>query len=216
MALLSSFELIVQRIIPNTVTPSGIPNPVAVQAYFLLLSNPSSEIAKVTLTFISNPDTDGPSNFNGGGIVPDGDKNFGPVTSFINLANFSPLATFKIKDDFTAVATFSLPPSGTGLLLLQPDVSPLQQFDRTTENFNFELRGFVNIDANPGVSLLASPQVRGTFFDLGETGELLAPPILQPSAVTLTAEEASRKLSLRAYAQQAYSLPTAGSALYQF
>lgn len=215
MQLLSSFELIVQPIIPQFVASRlELPNPVAVQAYFLLLSNYSNVDASIELTFTANPNTDGASNLNGGGIIPSGDKNFGPVTAFISFVGPTPLVSplFKINSDSSAQAEFSISPKDTALFLLQPDVSPLEDFDKTTEFFSYELRGFVEIKSNAGTNILCSPQVRGTFFELGKKGELLAPPILLPDLI----DKNKGQLALDVYAQQAYALPTPGNALYKF
>jgi hypothetical protein len=218
MQLLSSFELSVQPITPARIANMlGLPNPVSVQAYFLLISNPGDTTALIQLDFTANPNTDGASNLNGGGTVPADEKtNFQAVTSFINTVLASPLRdpNFIINNDSSATAAFSVPALGTALFLLQPDVSPLRNFDKTTEEFNYQVRGYVKIGAMPGVTLLCSPQVRGTFFELGEKGELLAPMILQPEAQRMESVEERRKLSI--YSQQAYSLPTANSGLYIF
>ncbi len=217
MQLVSSFELIVQPIVPPPFAPQGIDNPVSVQAYFLLISNPSLAASIINLTFIANPNSQIPSTLNGGGVIfpSDNTPNFGPVTSFITIGGPTPLVTLSIDSDSQARASFTLPAQGTALFLLQPDVSPLKNLDEKTEYFSFELRGLVYVDATPGTSLLLSPQVRGTFFKLGAEGELLAPPILQPEASNISEEEA-QKLSLQVYAQQAYSFPTPGSSLYEF
>lgn len=215
MSLLSSFELIVQPITPAAIAKRlGLPNPIAVQGYFLLISNPTDTTALIQLDFTANPNTDGPSNFNGGGIIPKGAENFKPVNAFINLAGFSPLPSFIINNDSSATATFSVPKAGTALFLMQPDVSPLTELDEDDEDINYQLRGYVEITSMPGVSLLLSPQVRGTFFELGKKGELLAPMILQPEAIEMKPEDAKRVLTV--YSQQAYSLPTAGNSLYEF
>lgn len=84
MKPLSSFELIVQPLIPPSIAPQGFPNPVSIEAYFLTLSNYSDQISAIELSLTANPNTDGASNFNGGGIVPTGNKNFGPVSAFLS------------------------------------------------------------------------------------------------------------------------------------
>ncbi len=218
MAIVSPFELIVQRLVPlsvaKTVSLPAPADPISVEAYFLQISNTSNTIAQITLQFTANPNTSGgPSNFNGGGIVPSG-KNFGEVTALINEAgaiSFLKSPVFTINSNASATAKFSVPPQGSYLFLLQPDVSPLKDFDQQTDDFSYELRGYVEIDSTPGTSLLLSPQIRGTFFELGQKGELLAPKILLPE----TLEKADNKVLLP-YAQQAYSLIVPGSSLVTF
>lgn len=198
MALLSSFELIVRPIIPSPFASSEFPNPVAVQAYFLLLSNFSNTSTSIILSFTANLRSDRTSTFNGGGIVPSTDKNFGPpVTAFLSFVAPTPLLSpqFKILSDSSAQTEFSIPSFGTALFLLQPDVSPLREFDQATEFFSYELRGLVEIESTKATSIFCSPQVRGTFFELGQKGELLAPVILQPKLT----DELKEKLSLEIY-----------------
>jgi hypothetical protein len=203
-SILSSFELIVEPLVPFPIaTGLGIPDPVSVQAYFLLLSNPEkNNIASVQLDFISNPNTSGASTFNGNS------QGFKAVSAFENLAgNTSPATGFTITSDKTAKAIFSIPPLGTVLFLLQPDVSPLKNFD-VTSNFGYDLRGYVEINAMAGSTIFASPQIRGTFFSLGAKGQLLAPPILQSVPPS--------NPGIQVYSQQAYSLTTPGSSLFSF
>ncbi len=210
MKPLSSFELIVQPLIPQPIAKAVLPdfpNPVSIQAYFLTLSNYSDKTSNIELSFIANPRTDGASTFNGGGIVPleDNDKNFGPVSAFINFVGASPLVHFKIDSDSEARATFAIPSLGTALFLLQPDVSPLRRFDKPNENFSYQLRGLVNIDATAGTQILCTPQIRGTFLELEKIAAMM-----NAGAVT------DGVFAPDIYAQQAYPLPTAQNALYSF
>lgn len=215
MALLSSFELIAQPIIPPKVAPPGLPNPTSVEAYFLTLTNALGNSPQITLTFTSNPNTPGPGNLKGGGIVPSGIKKFGPTSAFLDFVSPFPLTSGFVIDSsgFFAKATFQLPASGTVLFLLQPDISPLGSLTSESEFFSYEARGFVDIFASSGSQILCSPQLRGTFLELGEEGELVAPKILTCMAKD---DEEPEDLSLQAYSQQAYGLPTACGPLYTF
>lgn len=205
MKPLSSFELIVQPIVPQSVAPQGFPNPISIEAYFLTLSNYSNETSNIELSFIANPNTDGASNFNGGGIVPleDSDKNFGPVSAFLSFVGATRLVNFKIESDTEAKAIFTIPSLGTVLFLLQPDVTPLGRFDKPSENFSYELRGLVSIDATEGTQILCSPQIRGTFLELERI-------------IAMVSAMADKGFAPAIYAQQAYPLPTAQNALYTF
>lgn len=215
MALLSSFELIAQPIIPPNLAPSGLPNPTSVEAYFLTLTNSLGNQSQITLSFTSNPNTRGPGNLNGGGIVPSGVKSFGPVTAFLDFVTPFPLTSGFVIDSsgFFARASFQLPASGTVLFLLQPDISPLANLTSKSGFFSYEVRGFVDIVASSGSQLLCSPTLRGTFLELGEEGELIGPKILTSMA---NHEEEPEDLSLQAYSQQAYPLQTARGPLYTF
>ena len=104
-SILSSFELIVEPLVPFPVANAvGIPDPISVQAYFLLLSNPENKITLVKLDFISNPNTDGYGGFNGNS------KGFKQVRAFENLSGYTSEATgFTITSDKTAKAIFSIP-----------------------------------------------------------------------------------------------------------
>jgi hypothetical protein len=205
MKPLSSFELIVQPLIPPSVAPPGLPNPISIEAYFLTLSNYTNAITSIELELTANPNTDGPSNFNGGGIVPTGSKNFGPVGAFLSIVGATPLFSpnFKIENEAKAKANFDIPPLGTVLFLLQPDVTPLREFDKVDEEFSYELRGLISIDSSVGTLILCSPQIRGTFLELEKIASM-------PNATDDGA------LAPAVYAQQAYALPTAQNALYTF
>ncbi|MGR3279638.1 hypothetical protein ACSYAD_31735 [Acaryochloris marina NIES-2412] len=219
MALLSSFELIAQPIIPPNVAPSGLPNPTSVEAYFLTLTNILGSSSQVTLTFAVNPPVNNggviEGSLNGGGIVPSGVSKFGPVSAFLDFVRPFPLLSgFTIASGGgSAQARFSLPSSGTVLFLLQPDISPLASLTSESEFFSYETRGFVDIVATSGSRLLCSPTLRGTFLELGDEGELLGPKILTSMAKD---DEEPEELSLQAYSQQAYPLQTASGPLYTF
>lgn len=221
-ALLSSFELLIQPIIPLTIAPPGVPDPVAVQAYFLLISNINDSDVNVSLEFITNPV--GQQNILQNAQV------------FLDVTQFKPLSNPKIISPTTASVTFLLGAQQTVLFLLQPDISILNQGPKA----NFEARGAVNISAPPGSQLLLSPQVRGTFFQFDSQGKVILPSALTesmsnvvPTTVldAMSSNQSSMEVQplppekistpllsgmMKVYAQQAYSLPTVIGPLYTF
>jgi hypothetical protein len=189
MQLLSSFELLVQPIIPSNLAKMlqlESVDPLVLQSYFLILSNVSSESVTAILEFTA--DTGGNSTFKGSQ-----DGNFKPVSAFLDLTAAMPLSetNFEITTPSTAKATLALGAKSTATFLLQPDVIPVAKAikDPQSRDLSFELRGAVEISVSRPQSLLVSPQTRGTFFK--------------------TASDTN--MPLEVFAEQAYGLPTANS-----
>jgi len=151
--LVSSFELLAQPIIPSAFAPAGIENPFVVQAYFLIISNFTQNeqvtpAPPITLRFVLD------------GINPPAipltftDKT---TAKSIPLVVGTPSFVLEAKLD----PANSVKGTDTTTFLLQPDVKKILQQGGAP---NYELRGYVTIDAPAGTQLLLSPQTRGTFF----------------------------------------------------
>ena len=229
MALVSSFELLVQPIIPTSVSgkkvaPSGLPNPFTVQAYFLMISNLGRSGTGITLDIEANfnPLTSGQNPLNGaGGIVPSGAPGFGPTTAFIDIYQPQYLSASGASGSYAidprstqAKAFFEIPANGTGLFLLQPDIRPLVSF-KSGGTYSYDVRGTVQIFADSGSQFLLSPQIRGTFLQPDEQGSIPLPRLLSTATDCSSQEEidAMGGTILDAYSQQSYQLSPAGVAL---
>jgi hypothetical protein len=162
MTLLSSFELLFEPITPKVSAPinpsPAVPDPVIVQAYFVLISNVGALSSALTLEFTSSKN-DTLSLKETFQLFDVTNKNF----------NFEPL-DFPTADPSKAKAHLPVLESGqTALFLLQPDIATLLGQLGTPPDItkaNFGLRGYVDVSANvPGSSFLISPQTRGTFLD---------------------------------------------------
>lgn len=186
--LVSTFELLVKPQLPKSLLDqSGLPPEIArlkklsrvvIQGYFLTIANPNPNSVKISLVFTSVP----PVDINGTVIFVDVDGNEQP-----KQLEREP-ATNK------AGYTFDIPADETALFLLQPDITNPKIID----DANFEIRGYVEIYVSrlskikKSVSLLLTPEHRGTFFDSLD-------------------DDSNTKLD-----QIAYSLPTAtGSSLFE-
>lgn len=187
--LVSTFELLVKPQLPKSIfaSPSLPPeierlkklSRVAIQGYFLTIANPNPHSVKISLVFTSVP----PVNIDGTVIFVDVDGNEQPE---------------KLKREPAtnkAGYTFDIPADETALFLLQPDFI---SNPKIIDDADFEIRGYVEIYVSrlskikKSVSLLLTPEHRGTFFDSLD-------------------ENSNTKLD-----QIAYSLPTAtGSSLFK-
>ncbi len=187
--LVSTFELLVKPQLPkNLLDQSGLPpelerlkklSRVVIQGYFLTIANPNPHSVKISLVFTSVP----PVDIDGTVIFVDIDGNEQPQRL--------------IKEAATNKAgyTFDIPADETALFLLQPDFI---SNPKIIDDANFEIRGYVEIYVSrlskikKSVSLLLTPEHRGTFFDSLD-------------------DNSNTKLD-----QIAYSLPTAtGSSLFK-
>ena len=150
-SFLSSFELLFEPITPKTLNPnSSVPDPVIVQAYFVLISNVGTTPIDLTLTFKTT--------------LPLVDKS---VTIFDTTNDFSMSSAKKFPLD-GVVALPTLNASETGLFLLQPDIISILQtlpapIDITSASF--AARGYVQISASTTGQALITPQTRGTFLN---------------------------------------------------
>ncbi len=190
MTLLSSFELLFEPITPKVqppINPSpSVPDPVVVQAYFVLISNVGGTDASLTLEFNSTPnstltikDTLAIFDIENKGFTTLPVTAFDPKPPFIKTKAHLPL----------------LKAGQTGIFLLQPNIANLLSTlgtppDITKTKFGF--RGYVNVSSDTHSQFLISPQTRGTFLD------------------------ASTPPNLKVVSQEAFSLPTAGSNLFTF
>lgn len=227
MSILSSFELLVQPIIPAELAPNPnqVPDPIAVQAYFLLISNLSSLSSDLILEleFITNP----VQNKN-----PLADN---AALAFLDVTQYKSLSSLTINSPTSASISFTLKFGETGLFLLQPNINSFLFPD--PEKANFEARGTVNITAPANTSLLLSPQVRGTFLQFDASGNVILPSGLKKQTSNIVSSTVVNAVSpkqsstevqstshktvsaaslLTVYAQQAYGLPTPGGPLYKF
>lgn len=154
-------ELLVTPIIPRDIAPPGLPNPISVQAFFLTLSNLTLRIASLNI-FFQTPLT-----------IPE--EKLRKLQFFISDESGSRMIAADIirnRTQFFVRASIRLLPYSTVLLLIQPELIDLI---RDPANVDFSLRGlvFLNSDLQEG-SVIASPQIRGTFFQFDEdTSELM-------------------------------------------
>ncbi|WP_218082801.1 hypothetical protein [Anthocerotibacter panamensis] len=212
MAILSSFEILVQPIIPSAVAPSGVPDPLVVQGYFLVLSNLANSSA-VSLEFTPTLLSGGKNPLASGAVPP-----FGAVTAFLDTTGFQflPLA---ITTSGTAKTNFNLGPGVTATFLLQPDVSPLTVFP-PKPNLSYEARGFINIAASSGSQLLVSSQIRGTFLQPLASGTVTQ-KVSDDNASLMRSGSGLRlssalKNNYIVVAEEAYGLPAASGSVYRF
>jgi hypothetical protein len=158
--LISTFELLVKRQLPRSITDSAgneivLPtSPLSraiIQGYFLSIANTTESNAGLILNFKS-------------------------VTSVIELPDLS--ATFLDTNGINIIGDvipnvdnaykypFNLAGNTTCLFILQPDLLNPQALT----NLNIELRGYVDIELDAATSsaeLLITPEHRGTFFRPG-------------------------------------------------
>lgn len=160
MAIISTFELLIKpqlpKNIPGTTTP--IPGQVSklsrniILGYFLTLSNLSNSDFDFELVFTIKL----------------------PVGRVIDeLVGIIDTSGSDIPFDLAPIgpnqfgATMQIPAQSTSLVILQPD---LIQFPALLTSLNFEVRGFVEMrraaasQALPPISIIATPEHRGTFF----------------------------------------------------
>jgi hypothetical protein len=193
--LISTFELLVKRQLPNTIRDAGgnvvpVPTRLAplsrplVQGYFLTVANINSDEVKLVLDFKA-------------------------VTAVVDLPDLT--ATILDSDgnnilgdlvpDATNAYKYSLTLAGntTALFILQPDI--IQNDAAALSAQNIELRGYVEVSLDAAsvadeASLLITPEHRGTFYRSG---------------ITPQTPRSDRQLG-----EIAYSLPTAsGGALFE-
>jgi len=168
--LLSSFELLCEPITPKTpgtINPTPtIPDPVIVQAYFVLISNVGDVAADLTLTFTSSlslRDTFTVFDLENQFFMPH-------RLNFISPVNTYTKGTVQLS---------TLEPGETGLFLLQPDIKTLLQ---TPNPFNFAARGYAEVaSSSKGAQCLITPQIRGTFFNINAS--------TTPPTLTIASEE---------------------------
>ncbi len=203
MALVSSFELLFEPIIPvlaqNTpnapkIDPPPAPDPLVIQSFFAFITNfDSLATAKFTLQFTAtvNSTLDPSQTF---GLFDIDNTNF--LAEFRTTPATTPGAT-----SASAIFAFNdlqLAPQTTGLFLLQPDVNflisqlPTKNGKPDLQAANAGLRGYVEVLPDQASDmlpppLLISPQTRGTFID-PNTGQVLAEeayPLPTPTGANL-------------------------------
>ena len=150
MPFISSAELLVTPIIPKQFAPSGVPNPISVQAYFLLITNASSTpVTNAGFFFVTNINAQNTLKSLQGFFS---DEN-GTVTKTLG---FNSGSTFS-----QAFFTSTIQPYSTALVLFQPSLMPLVT---DPDNVDFTLRGSIFVNAPSTPTVYVSPQTRGTFF----------------------------------------------------
>ncbi|MBD3883092.1 hypothetical protein IFO70_15110 [Phormidium tenue FACHB-886] len=165
--LVSTFEVLVKPQLPST-TPIGKLSRKVIQGYFLTIANvnffPVTVSLVFTVKFPNDPDskTELPTSFN----------------DFLQVVDISGQNLFKggfaqanlipeiVPENNKARLTFTLPANGTGLLILQPDVTKKD----VLSGADFEARGYVEIflsslSGSDTATLLITPEQRGTFFN---------------------------------------------------
>jgi len=165
--IISTFELLVKPQLPkDTQLPGTIPDSVkqkigklrrtAIQGYFLTIANLSSVNLMLTLTFTANL----PSGITIEDLVAFLDTT-GSNMGGNKPVDLEPVPGFPNK----FMASAPLMSQGTGLFLLQPNIISKPKL---LDDADFEVRGFVEVTVPSGgsnVSVLITPEHRGTFFD---------------------------------------------------
>jgi len=168
---LSQFELLFEPITPKApppINPSpAVPDPVIVQAYFVLISNVGPAPLDLSLKFTSTLPLMGNTI-----TIFDIDNQFPPNN---NKAEPYPASN--------VVTLGTLAPTETGLFLLQPDIAELLKTlsppgDITAADY--AARGYAEVTAPVGRALI-TPQTRGTF---------LSQSSILPLALNVIAQEA--------------------------
>jgi hypothetical protein len=159
MAIISTFELLVKPQLPQAppVGPAIPPQALKlsrniIQGYFLTLANLSSVDFECQLVFtIRLPSTRTLEELIGIVDTSGSDITFDPTV--IGISQFG--------------STITLAPKSTTLVILQPDFI---EFPDLLTNLDFEVRGFAEIKrtatslALPPITIIATPEHRGTFF----------------------------------------------------
>jgi hypothetical protein len=166
--IISTFELLVKPQLPkDSELPGTIPASVkekigrlrrtAIQGYFLTIANLSSDNIMLTLTFTvtANPNSK---------ITDD-------LLAFLDTTGSTMGGNSLVKlesvpgFDNKLFAVAPLMAQGTGLFLLQPNIIKPELLD----DADFEVRGFAEVTVSSpsaaNVSVLITPEHRGTFFD---------------------------------------------------
>ena len=160
--LVSTFELLVKPQLPKSIlNQPGLPpelerlkklSRVVVQGYFLTIANPHLDSVKISLVFTSVPPVD-----------------IQATVIFVDVdGTEKPERLEKEPADNKAGYTFDIPGNETALFLLQPDFI---SNPKIIDDADFEIRGYVEIfvsrlsKVKNSVSLLLTPEHRGTFFD---------------------------------------------------
>lgn len=160
MTIISTFELLIKpqlpKNIPGTINP--IPGQVSklsrnvILGYFLTLANLSSSEFDCDIIFTIR--------------LPEG-RNIDELVGVIDTSGSDILFKLLPIDVNQFGATMKLPPQSTSLVILQPN---LIEFPALLTSLNFEVRGFVEIrrtavsQALPPITIIATPEHRGTFF----------------------------------------------------
>lgn len=167
--IISTFELLVKPQLPkDSELPVAIPDSVkekigrlrrtAIQGYFLTIANLSSVDLNLMLTFTVNL----PSGIS----IKDRDLIALLDTTGSNMSG-NIFVTLEPGPGFTNkfFAVVPLMAQGTGLFLLQPNI--LKDNAKLLDDANFEVRGFaeVAVSSSSNVSVLITPEHRGTFFN---------------------------------------------------
>jgi hypothetical protein len=194
----SSFEILCQPIAP------GIPNvPYVQQGYFVQVTNTGASAIKVSIQYISTPDfvASVPSPVS---------SPFGPVpaaiTLFADFINASgkpgnyPLADFlppPVTPGFksTSPALAAIDPGKTFLFgvqyLLNTGNATMTGFSGSTPQDTIAARGYAQIEAPAGSTILVLATIRQFFSNYGPNGTILdfsegayAPPLLEGPALS--------------------------------
>jgi hypothetical protein len=159
MAVISTFELLVKPQLPKK-PPVGpqIPSQAlklsrnVILGYFLTLANLSSSDFECQLLFTIR--------------LPQG-RTISELIGIIDTSGSDePFKLSRIEEDQFG-STIPLPPKSTSLIILQPN---FVDFPNLLTSLDFEVRGFVEIRRTaasltlPPVTIIATPENRGTFF----------------------------------------------------
>ncbi|MGH2413911.1 MAG: hypothetical protein ACRDEA_09525 [Microcystaceae cyanobacterium] len=150
--LVSTFELIVKPQLPRDIPGLGAVSRTVIQGYFLTIANTDNHDVVVSLVFTS--------------VTPtvDIDKTF----TFLDVTGVNIPGDLR-PDTVAGKARFTIPipANDTVLFILQPDI--LRNNGELLNTTDFEVRGYVDISVSslsnaPSVTLLVTPEQRGTFF----------------------------------------------------
>jgi hypothetical protein len=159
MAIISTFELLIKPQLPKAspVGPAIPPQALklsrnVVLGYFLTLANLSNLDFECQLLFTIR--------------LPEG-RTLDELIGIVDTSGSDALFDLVAIDTNQFGATITLPPKSTTLVILQPD---FVQFPNLLTSLDFEVRGFVEIRRTavslplPPITIIATPEHRGTFF----------------------------------------------------
>jgi hypothetical protein len=157
MAIISTFELLIKPQLPKALAPALPPNVSklsrnVIQGYFLTLANHSDSEFECQLVFTVRL-TNGRTVEEVINIVDTSGSDTPLEPTAINTTQFE--------------STITLPAISTSLVILQPDFI---EFPDLLTTLDFEVRGFTEIKRTPNslalppITIIATPEHRGTFF----------------------------------------------------
>jgi len=189
MQYLSEFEILSQPIVPPSKLPPGVSVPFVAQGYFVLITRlPDTVAGNLTVTLGFNPSVPLPTG---------NDSSKGNPFLLVDYEGGDGTNTF-LPPSTSNTYSVNIGSGQTVLFGIQPDVVNTDA-DGPLGTGTFGARGYVTISATGPAAggtfqLAVVPEIRATFFSVGQAGGLPVPDFAQASQV-------------------AYVLPTSAAAL---